>query len=146
MVEVDVETGSVDLLRFAAVDDVGTIINPMLVEGQIHGALTQGLAQALWEEALYDENGNPLSASLMDYMVPTAEEVPEFEVDHVVTPSPENSLGAKGAGETGTVGAPPAVVNAVLDALSPRGVTALDMPLTPERVWNAIKEAEEATA
>jgi aerobic carbon-monoxide dehydrogenase large subunit len=144
VVDVDTETGSVDLLRFAAVDDVGTIINPMLVEGQIHGALTQGIAQALWEEALYDEGGNPLTASLMDYMVPTAEEVPAFEVDHVVTRSPENSLGAKGAGETGTVGAPPAVVNAVLDALSPHGVTTLDMPLTPERVWNAIKAAEEA--
>jgi carbon-monoxide dehydrogenase large subunit len=145
VVEVDVDTGAVDLVRLAAVDDVGTIINPMLVDGQIHGALVQGVAQALWEEALFDEDGNPLTASLMDYMVPTAEELPEFEVDHVVTRSPENSLGAKGAGETGTVGAPPAVVNAAIDALSPYGVTDLDMPLTPERVWDAITAATEET-
>jgi carbon-monoxide dehydrogenase large subunit len=141
VVEVDTETGAVDLRRMVAIDDVGNVINPMIVDGQVHGALAQGIAQALWEEAIYDEAGNLLTSSLMDYLVPTAAELPSFELDRVNTPSTTNPLGAKGAGETGTVGSPPAVVNAALDALAPLGVRHLDMPLTPERIWRAIEEA-----
>jgi len=141
LVEVDTETGAVDLRRVVAVDDVGVVVNPMLVHGQVHGALAQGLAQALWEGAIYDEDGNLENGSLMNYMVPVATELPFFELGSVETPSTTNPLGTKGAGEAGTIAAPPAVVNAALDALRPLGVTHLDMPLTPERVWRAIGEA-----
>ena len=141
VVEVDTQTGAVDLRRFVAIDDVGNVINPMIVDGQVHGALAQGIAQALWEEAVYDDDGNLVTGTLLNYLVPTAAELVDFELDRINTPSPSNPLGAKGAGETGTVGAPPAIVNAALDALAPLGVEHLDMPLTPERVWRAIEEA-----
>jgi carbon-monoxide dehydrogenase large subunit len=135
MVEVDPETGQVRVLRYVAVDDCGRIINPRIVAGQVHGGVTQGMAQALWEEVVYDTDGQPQAASLVRYFLPTSLEVPFFEVEHTVTPTPHNPLGAKGIGEGGTTGSTPCVVNAVADALAPLGVRELDMPLTPERVW-----------
>ncbi|MCJ2530957.1 MAG: xanthine dehydrogenase family protein molybdopterin-binding subunit [Candidatus Thermoplasmatota archaeon] len=142
VVEVDPETGEVQIIRYVAVDDCGTVINPQLVAGQVHGGVLQGIGQALWEEARYDEVGNLLTAGLPDYAVPTAVESPAIESVRHVTPSPHNPLGAKGVGEAGTVGAAPAVVNAVIDALAPLGVVHLDMPLTPDRVWAAIHQEE----
>jgi Aerobic-type carbon monoxide dehydrogenase, large subunit CoxL/CutL homologs len=138
IVEVDIETGRVDLLRYVAVDDCGPQINPLIVQGQIHGGITQGVAQALYEQAVYDENGQLLSGTLMDYAVPTAAQVPHYELDHTVTPSPVNPMGVKGAGEAGTIGSAQAVMNAIIDALSPFGVKHMQMPATPERVWRAI--------
>ncbi len=140
-VEVDPETGKVTIERYTAVDDCGVQVNPMIVEGQLHGGIVQGIGQALYEGAVYDENGQLLSGSMLDYHVPTAADVPSFELDHTVTPSPVNPLGVKGIGEAGTIGATPAVANAVIDALSPLGIKHLDMPLTPERVWRAIRQA-----
>ncbi|MEK7284314.1 MAG: molybdopterin cofactor-binding domain-containing protein, partial [Chloroflexota bacterium] len=140
-VEVDPETGKVTIARYTAVDDCGVQVNPMIVEGQVHGGIAQGIGQALYEGAVYDENGQLLSGSMLDYHVPTAADVPSFELDHTVTPSPVNPLGVKGIGEAGTIGATPAVANAVIDALSPLGIKHLDMPLTPERVWRAIRQA-----
>jgi carbon-monoxide dehydrogenase large subunit len=122
-----------------AVDDCGTVVNPMLVEGQVHGGIAQGAAQALFEEMVHDRDGNPVTASLLDYAVPTANELPAFETARTVTPSPNNPLGAKGIGESGTIGSTPAVQNAVIDALAHLGVRHLDMPLTPERVWRATR-------
>lgn len=141
VVEIDVETGKVDLARFIAVDDVGRVINPLIVEGQIHGGLVQGIAQALFEEAAYDDDGNLLTGSLMNYLVPSSAELPSFELDRTETPSPSNPLGAKGAAESGTIASAVAVKNAVIDALAPYGVTHIDMPVTPERVWRAIRQA-----
>lgn len=138
VVEVDPETGHVDLLRYIAVDDCGPQINPLIVEGQIHGGIVQGIAQALYEGAVYNDDGQLLSGTLMDYAVPTAAMSPHIETDHTVTPSPVNPLGVKGAGEAGTIGSAQCVMNAVIDALSPFGVKHLQMPATPERVWNAI--------
>ena len=141
VVEVDVETGRVEQLRHIAVDDCGRIINPLLVAGQQHGGIAQGIAQALWEEYVYDDAGNPLTSTLADYAMPSAAELPSFEAHNTETPSPRNALGAKGIGESGTIGSTPAVVNAVLDALTHLGVTHLDMPVTPRRVWEAISAA-----
>jgi len=141
VVEVDLETGRVEQLRHIAVDDCGRIINPLLVAGQQHGGIAQGIAQALFEEVVYDLDGNPLTASLMDYSIPSAAEFPSFEASNTVTPTPLNPLGAKGIGESGTVGSTPAVHNAVIDAVSHLGVRHIDMPLTPERVWRAIQDA-----
>jgi carbon-monoxide dehydrogenase large subunit len=141
VVEVDIETGNVDLIRYVAVDDVGTVINPMVVEGQIHGGVAQGVAQALWEEAVYDEDGNLVTGSMVNYAVPSAAELPSYELGRTETPSPTNPLGVKGVGETGTIASTAAVMNAVVDALVPFGVTDLDMPATPERVWRALEEA-----
>jgi carbon-monoxide dehydrogenase large subunit len=141
VVEVDTETGLVTPVRVVAVDDCGTILNPLIVEGQVHGGVAQGLAQALWEEVQYTPEGQPLTTTLLDYLVPSACEVPPIETMTVETPSPLNPLGAKGIGEAGAVGMTPAVVNAVLDALAPLGVRDLAMPLTPERVWRAVAEA-----
>ncbi len=140
VVEIDPETGWVTLKRYVAVDDVGNVINPMIVEGQTQGGIVQGIAQALWEGAVYDENGQLLTGSLMDYALPRADMLPNFELDRTVTPSPVNPLGVKGAGEMGTIASTPAVVNAVIDALSPFGVRHLDMPLTPVKVWQAMKQ------
>jgi aerobic carbon-monoxide dehydrogenase large subunit len=137
-VEVDIETGKVKLNRFIAVDDVGNVINPMIVDGQIHGGLAQGIGQAMWEEVLYDDDGQLVNASYMDYTMPRADDLPMFETDRTVTPCPHNPLGVKGAGEAGCIGSTPAVVNAVMDALSPFGIKDLVMPMTPERVWKAI--------
>ncbi|HTR92653.1 MAG TPA: xanthine dehydrogenase family protein molybdopterin-binding subunit [Trebonia sp.] len=140
-VAVDPETGQVTLLRVIAVDDCGVQVNPLLVEGQVHGAVAQGVGQALTEQVLYDETGQPMSASLMDYAVPFAETLPDIESYSVVTPSTVNPLGVKGMGESGTIGVTPALVNAVMDALSRYGIRHLDMPLTAEKVWQAINEA-----
>lgn len=144
VVEVDPETGEVRLLRFVAVDDCGTIVNPVLVEGQIHGGLAQGIGPALWEAVVHDESGQPLAATLMEYAIARAGSLPAFELDQIETRSPVNPLGAKGVGEAGTIGSTAAVVNAVLDALRPLGVTHLDMPLTPARIWAAIVRARGA--
>ena len=141
VVEVDTETGDVRLLRYVAVDDVGKVINPMIVDGQIHGGITQGISQALFEEAIYDEDGGLLTSSLTNYLVPSAVELPSFELDRTETASPTNPLGVKGVGETGASASPAAVMNAVANALAPYGVTDIDMPATPERVWRALEEA-----
>jgi carbon-monoxide dehydrogenase large subunit len=143
-VEVDAETGEVKITRYIAVDDCGPAVNPMIVEGQVHGGLAQGIGQALYEHGVYDDNGQLLSGSMMDYVVPKANELISFELARTVTPSPHQPLGVKGIGETGTIGSSPAVVNAVVDALSPLGITHIDMPLTPERVWNAIQQARKS--
>ncbi len=140
LAEVDPETGDVEILRYVAVDDVGNMINPLLVHGQIHGGIAQGLGQALEEEMIYGEGGQPLNASFMHYALPKANRLPRFELLHTTTPTDVNPLGAKGVGEAGTIGSTPAVVNAVLDALSPFGITHIDMPLRPERLWRAIAE------
>ncbi len=140
-VAVDPDTGQVTLLRVVAVDDCGNLVNPLLVEGQVHGAVAQGVGQALTEEVTYDENGQPMAASLMDYAVPFAATLPRIESYNVVTPSTLNPMGVKGMGESGTIGVTPALVNAVMDALAPYGIRHLDMPLTPEKVWTAIKQA-----
>lgn len=141
VVEIDSETGDVDLVRYVCVDDVGNVINPMIVDGQVHGGLAQGIGQALWEEAIYDEGGQLLTATMMDYALPRSHKLPSFETDRTVTPCPHNPLGVKGVGEAGTIASPAAVTNAVIDALSPYGVRHLDMPLTPEKVWRAIRNA-----
>ena len=141
VVEVDRETGHVELLRHVAVDDCGTILNPMLVNGQQHGGIAQGIAQALWEHFQYDEDGNPISASLMDYLMPSAAELPSFEVSNTETASPRNPLGAKGIGESGTIGSTPAVHNAVCDAVAHLGIEHVDMPCTPQTVWQALQNA-----
>ena len=142
VVEVDTETGAVDLTRYVAVDDVGTVINPMIVDGQVHGGIAQGVAQALYEEAVYDEEGNLLTGSMTNYLVPSAVELPNFELERTEAPSPTNPMGVKGVGETGTIASPAAVMNAVVDALSPYGITDIEMPAKPERVWTAIQEAQ----
>jgi carbon-monoxide dehydrogenase large subunit len=142
VVEVDTETGSVDLHRYVAVDDVGSVINPQIVDGQVQGGIAQGVAQALFEEAVYDEDGNLVTGSMVNYMLPSAAELPSFELDRTESPSPTNPMGVKGVGETGTIASPAAVMNAVVDALSPFGVHDVDMPASPERVWRAIEEAK----
>ena len=144
VVDIDSGTGAVKVRRFVAVDDCGNIINPMIVEGQIHGGLTQGLAPALFEEISYDDEGNITGGSFMEYLVPTAVETPHWETDKTVTPSPHHPLGAKGVGESPTVGAPPAIANAVVDALSHLGVKHLDIPITPEKIWRAIHKQDAA--
>jgi aerobic carbon-monoxide dehydrogenase large subunit len=143
VVEIDSDTGDVHILRLVAVDDCGRVINHYLTEAQIHGGLAQGIGQALYEEVVYDQDGQLLTGTLMDYSLPIAEMVPTYETDFVETPSPTNPLGAKGVGESGTIGAPPAIVNAVLDALAPLGVKAIDMPLKPEKVWSVIQSARK---
>ncbi len=141
LVEVDPDTGKVDVLKYVAVDDVGNVINPLVLHGQIHGGIAHGVGQALLEEAEYDDNGQLLSASYLNYTMPRADDLPSFELDGTVTPCPHNPLGVKGAGETGTIASTPCVVNAVVDALWHRGVRDLQMPLTPERVWTALNAA-----
>src|SRR5262245_6108892 len=141
VVEVEPDSGSVRLVRLVAVDDCGSVINPLLVEGQIHGGLAQGIGQALWEHLAYDDSGQCVTASLMDYAIAKAALLPTFELDSIETPSPVNVLGAKGCGESGTIGSTPAIVNAVIDALAPFGVTHLDMPLTAASIWSAVEHA-----
>jgi aerobic carbon-monoxide dehydrogenase large subunit len=141
VVEVEEETGRVDLVRYAAVDDCGNQINPLILEGQVHGGVVQGVAQALFEEAVYDDNGQLLTSTLTDYLVPSAAEMPGIDTASTVTPSPTNPMGVKGVGEAGTIASTPAVMNAVVDALAPLGITDLDMPASPQRVWNAIQHA-----
>jgi aerobic carbon-monoxide dehydrogenase large subunit len=146
LVEVDEETGEVELVRYVAVDDVGRKINPMIVDGQLHGGIAQGVGQALWEEAVYDDDGQLLSGSLLDYAVPRASWLPAFELDETVTPSPVNALGVKGVGEAGCIASTAAVANAVIDALRPVGVRQLDMPYTAQKVWGAIQAAKGGQA
>jgi carbon-monoxide dehydrogenase large subunit len=145
VVEVDIETGRVVPIAHFAVDDCGVIVNPLLVDGQVHGGLASGIAQALWEQVLYDADGNPITSTLAEYAIPSAAELPSFTTAHTETPSPLNDLGAKGIGESATVGSTPAVQNAVVDALSHLGVRHIDIPCTPERVWRAIRGAREGT-
>jgi carbon-monoxide dehydrogenase large subunit len=144
VVEVDTETGGVDVLKYVAVDDCGNQINPLIVEGQVHGGVVQGMAQALYEEAVYDTDGNLRTSNLADYLVPAASDVPAITTDHTVTPSTTNPLGVKGIGEAGTIGAAPAVINAVVDALSGLGVHDVPMPASPQNVWTAIQSATAA--
>jgi carbon-monoxide dehydrogenase large subunit len=141
VVEVDIETGDVRLLRHVACDDAGAIVNRLVLDGQIHGGVAQGIGQALFEQVRFDEAANPLSTNLTSYLLPTAGVLPLFEVDHTITPTLENPLGVKGVGEAGTIGSTPAVLNAVLDAIRPFGVDHLDMPLNPGRVWTALRAA-----
>src|SRR5258706_11029647 len=143
-VEVDPETGTIEIIGYSACDDCGRQINPMIVEGQLHGGITQGIGQALYETAVYDDNGQLLSGSMMEYHVPTAADVPAFALDHTVTLTKTNPLGVKGIGEAGSIASTPRIVNAVIDALSPLGITHIDMPLTAEKVWGAIRKAGEA--
>jgi aerobic carbon-monoxide dehydrogenase large subunit len=145
VVDVDAETGKVEVVRWVAVDDCGPAINPMLIEGQVHGGVTHGIGQALYEQIVYDEDGQLVTGSFVDYALPTAAEVPSFETDRTETPSPVNRLGVKGVGEAGTIAASPAVVNAVTDALRPLGVTFMNMPLTPMRVLEHINGGARAT-
>ena len=142
VVEVDTETGEIEILRYVAVDDCGNQINPTIVEGQVHGGIAQGIAEAQYEEAVYDEDGQLLTSAMHSYRIPSAAELPRYVTDTTVTPSSTNPMGVKGIGEAATIGAPPAVVNAVLDALAPLGVTTIDKPVTPERVWRAISDAK----
>ncbi|MFN8131050.1 MAG: xanthine dehydrogenase family protein molybdopterin-binding subunit [Solirubrobacteraceae bacterium] len=144
IVDVDAETGRVNVVRYVAVDDCGPAINPMIIDGQVHGGIVHAIGQALYEEVVYDEEGQLVTGTFADYRLPTAAEVPSLETDRTETPSPVNSLGVKGIGEAGTIAASPAVVNATVDALRPLGVTFLNMPLSPERVWRAIGEAKGA--
>ncbi|MGQ4809886.1 Carbon monoxide dehydrogenase large chain [Candidatus Entotheonellaceae bacterium PAL068K] len=140
VVEVDKETGEVELKRYLAVDDCGNVINPLIVDGQVHGGIAQGLAQAMYEEVVYDENGQLVSGSLMDYAMPKASMMPTLETDRTVTPTPVNPLGAKGCGEAGTIGSTPSVANAIIDALAPFGVTHLEMPFKPEKLWQLMNQ------
>jgi carbon-monoxide dehydrogenase large subunit len=142
VVEVDTETGDTRLVRYVAIDDVGTPVNPAVIDGQVHGGIAQAISAALYEEAVYDDDGNLLTATMTNYLVPSAAELPSFETDRIEAPSPTNPLGVKGVGETGTIAAAPAVINAVVDALSHLGVTDIQMPATPERVWRAIEETK----
>jgi aerobic carbon-monoxide dehydrogenase large subunit len=139
VVDIDRGTGDIKVRRFVAIDDCGNIINPMIVQGQVHGGLNQGLAPALYEEISYDEEGNISGGSFLDYYVPTSMESPSWETGHTTTPSPHHPFGAKGVGESATVGAPPAIHNAVVDALAHLGVSHFDIPITPEKVWQVLK-------
>jgi aerobic carbon-monoxide dehydrogenase large subunit len=139
-VELDQDTGQVKILKYVAVDDCGKQVNPLLVEGQVQGGITQSLGAALMERTVYDENGQLLTGEFMDYAIPRATDIPEYTIASTETPSPSNLLGVKGVGEAGTIGATPAIANAVIDALSPLGIRHLDLPFTPERVWRAIEE------
>ena len=142
VVEIDKESGEVEVVKYLAVDDVGNVINPLIVGGQLHGGIAQGLAQALYEGAYYNDDGQLLTGTMSDYAIPKASQVPWYELDSTVTPSPVNPMGAKGAGEAGTIASTPAVGNAVVDAVRHLGVNNIQMPMTPERIWAAINEAK----
>jgi carbon-monoxide dehydrogenase large subunit len=139
--EVDRDTGEIAIKRYVAVDDIGNQLNPLLVDGQLHGGAAQGLGQALWEQAVYDDSGQLITGEFMDYCMPRARMMPWIESSHTVTPSPVNPLGVKGVGEAGTIGSTPAMVNSVVDALSPLGVRHIDMPLTNEKIWTLVNGA-----
>ena len=143
--EVDTETGKVTLRKYVCVDDVGVQVNPMIVEGQVHGGLAQGIAQALYEGADYDEDGNLLTASLADYTLPSAADLPSFITDTTTTPSTTHPLGTKGVGEAGAIASTPAIINGIVDALRHLGVTDVEMPATPQRVWRTIQSAKGAS-
>jgi carbon-monoxide dehydrogenase large subunit len=146
VVRIDRDTGRVRVDRIVAVDDCGNVVNPLIVEGQVHGGIAQAVGQALFERVVYDSSGQVLTGSLGDYAVPRAADMPPMLLGHTVTPTPFNPLGAKGVGEAGTNGCPPAIANAVMDALAPLGITQLDVPFTSERVWQAIQAATHAPA
>ncbi|MFP5254081.1 MAG: xanthine dehydrogenase family protein molybdopterin-binding subunit, partial [Actinomycetes bacterium] len=141
--EVDTETGAVKMRKYVCVDDIGNIVNPLIVEGQVHGGLAQGIAQALFEEAVHDESGTLVSASFVDYLVPTAADLISFETDHTTSPSTYTKLGTKGVGEAGTIASTPAVVNAIVDAVRHLGVNDIRMPCTPARVYKAIHDRDQ---
>ncbi|HJM48925.1 MAG TPA: xanthine dehydrogenase family protein molybdopterin-binding subunit [Alphaproteobacteria bacterium] len=143
-VEIDPETGSVEIVKYTAVDDFGTIVNPLIVEGQVHGGIAHGVGQALTELCLYDDDGQILTGSYMDYTMPRADNLPSFDVDYAPTQPPHNPLGVKGCGEAGAIAAPPAVINAIVNALAPLGITTIDMPATPQAVWQALQSAPKA--
>jgi carbon-monoxide dehydrogenase large subunit len=145
IVEVETETGEVRVLNYVAVDDCGRVLNSFLTEAEVHVGLAQGIGQALYEESVYDQNGQPLTGTLMDYTLPNAEQIPDFVVDAIETPSPINPLGAKGAGEAGCIGGHPTIANAVLDALAPLGIEMIDMPLRPEKIWALVQAAGRGT-
>jgi carbon-monoxide dehydrogenase large subunit len=145
VVDVDAETGKVDVVRYVAVDDCGPAINPMLIDGQVHGGITHGLGQALFERIHYTDEGQLVTGTFVDYALPTAAELPSFETDRTETPSPVNSLGVKGVGEAGTIAGSATVTNAVIDALRPLGVDYINMPLTPMRIWEAINQGQGAS-
>jgi aerobic carbon-monoxide dehydrogenase large subunit len=140
VVELDTDTGAVTLTQYIYVDDCGTVVNPLIVEGQVHGGLAQGIGAALLEEAVWDDRGQLVTGSFMDYAMPSAAELPRFTLDRMATPSPHNPLGAKGMGESPTIAAPPAIVNAVVDALAPLGVTHVDIPIKAEKVWRLLRD------
>ena len=142
VVEVDTETGKVRIPKYVAVDDCGPVVNPAIVDGQLHGGIAQGIAQALYEEAVYDEDGNPLTGTMVDYMIPGAPEIPNLILDRTVTPSPTNPMGVKGIGESGAIASQPAVINAVDGRTLAEGVTHIDMPASPVRVWQAIQDSQ----
>jgi carbon-monoxide dehydrogenase large subunit len=142
VVDIDPVTGVIKLQRYAAVDDCGPQINPVIVAGQIHGGIVQGAGQALWEGVVYDENGQLLTGTMMDYAMPRADMFPQFELESTVTPSPHHPIGVKGIGETGTIASTPTIYNAVMDALLPLGIEQLEMPMTPPRVWKAMQDAK----
>jgi carbon-monoxide dehydrogenase large subunit len=144
VVDVDPDTGKVEVVRYVAVDDCGRAINPLLIEGQVHGGIAHAIGQALFEQVVYNDEGQLITGTFVSYALPTAAELPSFETDRTETPSPVNDLGVKGVGEAGTIAATPTMVNAVVDALRPLGVTYMDMPLTPMRVWEAIQTAGSA--
>jgi aerobic carbon-monoxide dehydrogenase large subunit len=144
-VEIDRDTGQVKITKYIAVDDCGPQINPLIVEGQVQGGIAHSIGQVLFERTVYDENGQLLTGEFMDYALPRAADIPEYVLGATVTPTPVNPLGIKGVGEAGTIGSTPAIANAVLDALEPLGITHLDLPMTPERVWQAIKTRSTAT-
>jgi carbon-monoxide dehydrogenase large subunit len=141
MVEVDRESGKPKILKYFSIDDAGFLVNPLLVQGQVHGGLAQGIGQALWEEAAFDENGQLLSSTLMDYSLPKGDDLPSFVNDHTRTDSPRTTLGVKGIGEAATIGSTPAIANAVVDALRPLGIEHVEIPLTPQKVWAALRAA-----
>ncbi|MBI3061869.1 MAG: molybdopterin-dependent oxidoreductase, partial [Deltaproteobacteria bacterium] len=141
VVEVDIDTGKVSILKYAIVHDCGTVLNPVIVEGLVHGATAHGIGAALYEEFVYDEQGQPLNTTFVDYLKPTAVEIPDFKTDHLESPSPYTPLGMKGVGEGGAIPAPAAIANAVENALEPLGIRLSNLPLTPERVWRAINSA-----
>jgi carbon-monoxide dehydrogenase large subunit len=145
VVEVEPHTGKIEIKKYVAVDDCGKVINPLLVDGQIQGGIVQGLGQALFEEVIYDENGQLLTGSLMDYALPRAADVPRLHLTRTETPTPVNPLGIKGIGEAGTIGSTPAVVSAVIDALAPFGVTHIDMPLTSQKIWSLCQGKKAAS-
>jgi carbon-monoxide dehydrogenase large subunit len=137
--DIDRETGAIAIRRYVAVDDCGNLLNPLIVDGQVHGGVAQGLGQALWEQAVYDDNGQLVTGEFTDYVMPKAHMMPWIESSHTITPTPVNPLGVKGVGEAGTIGCSPAMVNSVVDALSPLGVKHIDMPMTPEKIWGLVK-------
>jgi len=144
-VEIDGDTGSLTVMRYIVCDDVGRAVNPMIVRGQVHGGVAQGVGQAMMEHTVYDQSsGQLLSGSLMDYQLPRASDLPDIEVDLIEVPCTSNPLGVKGAGEAGAVGSPPAMINAIVDALRSAGASTIDMPATPERVWKALHQAQAA--